>query len=173
MKLTSKVLIRSALALCFVGVSQVASATVLNLTLTSSTNQVIDSFTLDSSAGQIDGMGTPPYVLFNITNDAHGYNGVFFGDSSVNGWFGIGPIISGNIVNQQISEYFSPALFADIGYTVNLAPGSSYIATSGDVLSVSAVPEPETYAMMLAGLGLIGFIAYRRKSDSSIMPRAA
>jgi hypothetical protein len=29
--------------------------------------------------------------------------------------------------------------------------------------SVSAVPEPETYAMMLAGLGLVGFAARRRK----------
>ena len=27
----------------------------------------------------------------------------------------------------------------------------------------SAVPEPETYAMLLAGLGLVGFIARRRK----------
>ncbi len=26
-----------------------------------------------------------------------------------------------------------------------------------------AVPEPETYAMMLAGLGLMGFVAHRRK----------
>lgn len=29
---------------------------------------------------------------------------------------------------------------------------------------VAAVPEPETYAMLLAGLGLLGFTAYRRKS---------
>ena len=29
---------------------------------------------------------------------------------------------------------------------------------------VAAVPEPETYAMMLAGLGLVGFMARRRKS---------
>lgn len=29
---------------------------------------------------------------------------------------------------------------------------------------VSAVPEPETYAMLLAGLGLMGFIARNRKS---------
>jgi hypothetical protein len=35
----------------------------------------------------------------------------------------------------------------------------------GSVLaSVSAVPEPETYAMLLAGLGLMGFIARRRKT---------
>ncbi len=31
------------------------------------------------------------------------------------------------------------------------------------VSSVTAVPEPETYAMMLAGLGLLGFAARRRK----------
>ena len=29
---------------------------------------------------------------------------------------------------------------------------------------LAAVPEPETYAMMLAGLGLIGFSARRRRS---------
>jgi hypothetical protein len=33
----------------------------------------------------------------------------------------------------------------------------------GDVL-VSPVPEPETYALMLAGLGLVGFMARRRKA---------
>lgn len=30
--------------------------------------------------------------------------------------------------------------------------------------SVAPIPEPETYAMLLAGLGLIGWVAYRRKS---------
>lgn len=32
------------------------------------------------------------------------------------------------------------------------------------LVSVSAVPEPETYALLLAGLGLIGCVARRRKS---------
>jgi hypothetical protein len=32
-------------------------------------------------------------------------------------------------------------------------------------LNVSAVPEPETYAMMLGGLGLLGFMARRRKQQ--------
>lgn len=32
------------------------------------------------------------------------------------------------------------------------------------ISAVAAVPEPETYAMFMAGLGLMGFIARRRKS---------
>jgi hypothetical protein len=33
--------------------------------------------------------------------------------------------------------------------------------------SVVAVPEPETYAMMLMGLGLLGFVARRRKQHTA------
>lgn len=33
-------------------------------------------------------------------------------------------------------------------------------------VQVTAVPEPETYAMLLAGLGLVGFIARRRNRDT-------
>lgn len=36
-----------------------------------------------------------------------------------------------------------------------------------DNISVTAVPEPETYAMLLAGLGLMGCIARRRKHSKA------
>jgi hypothetical protein len=56
-----------------------------------------------------------------------------------------------------------------------LGVGSYYLQVGGNVLStngahfdgniaLSPVPEPETYAMMLAGLGLVGFAARRRKA---------
>ena len=33
-----------------------------------------------------------------------------------------------------------------------------------DVTAAGAVPEPETYVLMLAGLGVVGFMARRRKA---------
>jgi PEP-CTERM motif len=35
------------------------------------------------------------------------------------------------------------------------------------ISAVTPVPEPETYAMMLAGLGLMGTIARRRKNKNA------
>lgn len=38
------------------------------------------------------------------------------------------------------------------------------IASLGGNFTVSSVPEPESYAMLLAGLGALGFVARRRKA---------
>ncbi len=57
----------------------------------------------------------------------------------------------------------------------NLAAGSYYVKVNGNVVSnaggafaangtISAVPEPEGYAMLFVGLGLIGLVKQRRKS---------
>jgi probable HAF family extracellular repeat protein len=49
------------------------------------------------------------------------------------------------------------------GLTLSRAQG---INNSGQIIAVSpAIPEPATYAMMLAGLGLLGFMAKRVKSN--------
>lgn len=71
------------------------------------------------------------------------------------------------------------SLQADSGLWIlsgdNLTGGDYYfkiegVVTTTDVtiysgnLLVSAVPEAQTYAMLLAGLGLVGFVARRRKA---------
>ena len=45
--------------------------------------------------------------------------------------------------------------------------GGDNIGIVLDNVSVTAVPEPETYAMLLAGLGLMGTIVRRRKSKQA------
>lgn len=48
--------------------------------------------------------------------------------------------------------------------TVNTAPGEYWHAFNVGTAGVAApVPEPETYAMLLAGLGLMGAVARRRR----------
>lgn len=45
---------------------------------------------------------------------------------------------------------------------------STNTAGSLTISAISAVPEPKTYAMLLAGLGLIGFKTLRRKQHLSV-----
>ncbi|MCZ8077133.1 MAG: FxDxF family PEP-CTERM protein, partial [Paucibacter sp.] len=35
------------------------------------------------------------------------------------------------------------------------------------LVQISAVPEPQTYALLLGGLGLVGFVARRRKGQQA------
>lgn len=60
--------------------------------------------------------------------------------------------------------------FTTFGYTNVFHQDNEFHAWAvrdGDITAVAApVPEPETYAMMLAGLGLIGFVARRRRQVS-------
>lgn len=46
---------------------------------------------------------------------------------------------------------------------------NTHLYTAGRTSDITApVPEPETYAMLLAGLGMIGAVARRRKSDKAL-----
>lgn len=62
----------------------------------------------------------------------------------------------------------------------NLVAGNYYIQVSGNMVGTTAasfggaaqmmaapVPEPETYGMMLGGLGVLGFLARRRKAKQA------
>lgn len=51
------------------------------------------------------------------------------------------------------------------GRAINIATGGT--STSAQLISVTSVPEPETYAMLLAGLGVMGAVARRRKAPQA------
>jgi hypothetical protein len=70
--------------------------------------------------------------------------------------------------------FFSPQPFYNVAFTAftnSLSTVTSFgngftINNGGGNLNFAApIPEPETYALMLAGLGVIGFVARRRKAD--------
>jgi hypothetical protein len=84
---------------------------------------------------------------------------------------------TGDFQNLQSSAYWSGLVYATSPsnvWTFNPGDGRqgrnskndllrAMAVRPGDVL-VSPIPEPETYALMLAGLGLVGFMARRRKA---------
>jgi len=65
------------------------------------------------------------------------------------------------------SLYFSTGLDSSLGYSL-VVKGQSYAAASNynTQIQISPVPEPETYAMLLAGLGVMGFVARRRQKSN-------
>ena len=123
-----------------------------------SVNNVTDTLTSFSLT-----TGSEVWTLANVTSSSLSFsNGVLTGFNPIN---------------------FSDSTTGGSGYiysnnTFGVSDGSFYNACNNCVSfalsrNIAPVPEPSTYAMLLAGLGLIGFILYRRKDDSSDMPMAA
>jgi len=99
----------------------------------------------------------------NRTNTAVATNGLSF--SFGNGWIAAPGLAVNNSGDNQWSQV-NYSFVASSGTTALsfMATGSSdSYGTSLDNVSVAAVPEPSTYALMFGGLAAIGFIARRRR----------
>lgn len=84
-----------------------------------------------------------------------------------NGSNGTGSVVTGGTgVLGEFSQLDNVAVTAGNAYsyrvtgTVVGAPSGAYTFTA----VAAPIPEPETYALMLAGLGIVGFVAARRRS---------
>lgn len=107
------------------------------------------------SAGNVT---NTPYGVFSNGIDcpgcgpgaSHAYPGVL--DFTITDASGIN---LSNIIANTSGYYFSADVIGPAGGTGNIAS-----------TSISPVPEPRSYAMLLAGLALIGFTARHRKSNT-------
>lgn len=68
------------------------------------------------------------------------------------------------IQNWEIYSFYPPANYYFESRTVS-AGHTIFAETTLTYSYISAVPEPETHAMLLAGLGLLGFMLRRRKES--------
>ncbi|MEB0023222.1 PEP-CTERM sorting domain-containing protein [Actimicrobium sp. CCI2.3] len=100
----------------------------------------------------------------SVTNTANITDSGFFVRTNaagvIDGWY-IGISSPGNFFVQSQHTLYDGVQFDYFG---KAGGHGSVLANAGQwAVTVSAVPEPETYAMLLAGLGLMGFMS-RRKS---------
>ena len=99
------------------------------------------------------------------TGSADGGTGGLGGTSASAGWAngtgadGSYSQLTGSLVNGALLDGGANAL---ISYS-NTGVAGQYLYQVRNGVVVAPVPEPETYAMLLAGLGVVGFMSRRRK----------
>jgi hypothetical protein len=84
----------------------------------------------------------------------------------------LGTLSSGSLPTaDELNAMWSTNLATGSGNFLGFGFGSElarFDLTGFSVQSVAAIPEPETYAMLLAGLTLLGFHAQRRRKSQSV-----
>ena len=115
----------------------------------------------DGGAGNEDGFGSFNQTFNNGGGFTQARNQISFGLTNTSGtWADSDSVLIGNVKGYSVAMHgFACALQPDGCLAANGAAFTGF-GVNGPT---PPVPEPETYAMMLAGLGLLGFVARRRR----------
>ena len=109
--------------------------------------------------------------LYNLSFDYSARPGVAKDSNPIQAWWNgaLLTTVTGNGIGKSDNNWLTlDFLVSGTGndkLTFTAAGISDSLGGSLDNVILTAVPEPETYGMLLAGLGLIGFVARRRRTD--------
>ena len=102
-------------------------------------------------------------MLSGLTGNTINFSQQLYGDTIVSIHYGNVTDVLGNKLNNVTAFYRFDAGQAGVDSFTTAFTSSSNATLFATGTAVTAVPEAETYAMMIAGLGLMGLVARRRK----------
>jgi len=138
-------------------------------------NAMVYQFTLtghDSAQWQIDSERVPDYTWpnsitkFLLEPVGEEYAEVTFFSGTNGGGFDLLGLVEVTTTGEQLYTGSESAPVFRIGVFVLDSPAADRSHTL--TISVAPVPEPETYAMLIAGLGLMGLMAHRRRKRAKV-----
>jgi hypothetical protein len=124
-------------------------------------------YDITSISGLVTGIGGGPILsLVNNPNQPNPTTNTFFIYDNIA--FPTEPYLDYNGVLFTLGgadtwNLFGNGLGGPGNYELLVSNGTNYVIDVHGNMTLTAVPEPEIYAMMAAGLGLMGFVARRRQ----------
>ena len=169
MKFTSTMLARGAFTAATVGGLALASSAQAVTLLGKWTTPAgfLETFQVQSTGGYVDPGLPPSFINFTVTNDSLGSVRLAIGPQS-----GVDCAIIGDSVFAHPTkvDVFAPnTLYNDNPVGFVLQPGV-YTSLVGSTLTFAAVPEPDAWAMLIAGAAMAGGalrVARRRQSAAT------